>query len=131
MERLIEKRTGTYTETLEAVGLASLLRELRFIGVAIKDEGTHFCVRSATDVARAAWSDLVSPGYPYIWERSKESRPALEDVIDYEGEKEKRKASKKVGKKSKAALELHEIEAGMEPVPGINTATILASMRKG
>jgi hypothetical protein len=55
----------------------------------------------------------------------------MSDVLDYEGEKEKRDAGRKVGKKAKGALESQDVEPPPEARPEINTATILASMRKG
>jgi len=39
MDCYIDKETGTYAETLEAVGLASAIRELGFRGVRVKGQG--------------------------------------------------------------------------------------------
>jgi hypothetical protein len=131
MKLSIQKKTGTYAETLEAVGTASLLSELGFGAVTIKDEGSQFQVRTSKELAPEQWSEHISPGYPYIWESSKEPEPAQQHIVDYESEKIKRDAARKAGKKSKAKLEAQEIEAAPEPVPELSTAAILASMRKG
>jgi hypothetical protein len=130
MECWIEKKTGTYAETLEVVGLASAAREVGFHGVTVSDHGSRFRVYAAGDLEPAGGAS-VSVGFPYIWERSKEPRPPVNDVLDYEGEKEKRDAGRKAGKKAKGALELQDVEPPPEARPEINTATILASMRKG
>jgi hypothetical protein len=131
MEQFIEKKTGSYAETLEAIGLSSLLRELGYPRVKITDEGSHFLVHSPVDVPPEQWKEPVAPGYPYIWERSKEAEPQVSGLLDYESEKEKRDAAKKIGKKGKAKLETQDIDVGAEARPEIHNATILASMRKG
>ena len=131
MKLAIEKKTGTYAETLEAVGVASLLTELGFGSVTIEDKGTQFQVSTSTDPAPEQWPEYISPGYPYIWEGSKEPKPELQRIVDYEAEKIKRDAARKAGKKSRAKREEQEIEAAPEPVPELSTAAILASMRKG
>jgi hypothetical protein len=128
MDWSVERRTGTYAETLEAVGLASTLRELGFRGVRITDRGSHFEINGAPPTEFAS---RVSAGYPYIWEKSKEpERPAI-PFLDYEGEKEKRDAARKRGKKGHAVLDAQEIESAGEARPELSVATILASMRKG
>ena len=53
----------------------------------------------------------------------------MQSQLDYEGEKEKRDAGRKAGKKAKGALELQDVEPPPEARPEIHTATILASMR--
>jgi hypothetical protein len=127
MDCYIDKKTGTYAETLEVVGLASAAHELGFCGVRVKDKGTHFHIHSEQD---SAAHSVLSAGYPYIWLKSKEpERPTIR-FLDYEGEKEKRDAAKKVGKKAKTALDAVEIEAPAVH-PELNPATMLASMRKG
>ncbi len=133
MNLAIKKKTGTYAETLEAVGLGSLLAELGFGIVAIKDAGLQFELSTTEDPRPGEWPLAISAGYPYIWERSKEDpKPDLGwTILDYEGEKIIRDAARKATKKSKAKLELQELEAGPEPAPELSTATMLASMRKG
>ena len=131
MEKLVVKRTGTYADALEAIGLASLLSELGFSGVTILDEGPHFKIRSQSDVAPEQWPNAISLGYWYIWEKSKEQKPDQPKVIDYEAEKEKRDKQRKLSRKVKNALEPLDIESSGAPVPELATAAILSSMRKG
>jgi hypothetical protein len=131
MNFVIGKKTGTYAETLEAVGLASLMGELGFGTVNICDKGGEFVLRTSKDPQPGNWPAFIQPGYPYIWENSKEAKPDLPWVVNYEEEKTKRDAVRKAGKKSKANLEAHDIEAPAPPVPELNTAVNLASMRKG
>ena len=129
MDWHIEKHTGTYSECLEAIGTASMLRELGFPDVRIRDRGSHFQVHAA-ELGKLA--SRVSAGYPYIWRRSKEAqRPAIPDLIDYEDQKEKRDAGRRRGKKGEAALESQNLEPLPDARPEINVATILESMRKG
>lgn len=129
MHWAIEKTTSTYSETLEAIGLASTIRELGFCAVRLTDQGAQFQIHA--DDSPAHLASRLSAGYPYIWEKSKEpQRPAI-PFLDYEGEKEKRDAALKRGKKGRAALDSQDIEAAPEARPEINVATILASMRKG
>lgn len=126
------KRTGTYAETLEAIGIASALREVGFTGVTITDEGSQFRIHTTVELVPKQLSASVSPGYPYIWEKGKEpQKPAISYLLDYAGEREKRDAARKVGKKAKDELQAQDVEGLPEVRPEISTATILASMRKG
>jgi hypothetical protein len=131
MERWIEKKTGTYAETIEASGLADLLCELGFSNVVVSDEGSEFRIHTASGTPAGNWKASLSAGFPYTWEKSKEPKPALSNVLDYEGEKEKRDTARKAGRSAQAVMESQEIEGIAEARPEINTATILASMRKG
>src|SRR5579863_3597313 len=127
MDCWIDKKTGTYAETLEAVGLASAVRELGFRAVRVTDQGAQFHIHSEQN---SIPNGNLSAGYLYIWDKSKEPQRPTIPFLDYLGEKEKRDAAKKTGKKAKAALDSQEIEAPSVR-PELNTATILASMRKG
>lgn len=127
MDCWINKKTGTYSETLEAIGLASAARELGFPGVRVMDRGAQFHIHSERD---SVPTRRLSAGYLYIWDKNKEPQRPDVPLLDYLGEKEKRDAAKKVSKKTKAALGSQEIEAPSAR-PELNTATILASMRKG
>ena len=130
MDWSIEKRTGTYAEALEAIGLASTIRELGFRAVRVTDQGTQFQIQTGDRPTHL--SSHLSAGYPYIWKKSKEpQRPAIPDLLDYEDQKEKRDAARKRGKKGDAALDSQGIEALPGARPEINIATILESMRKG
>jgi len=85
MDCYIDKETGTYAETLEAVGLASAIRELGFRGVRVTDQGTQFRVHSDQD---SAPNNALSAGYLYVWKKSKEPECPTIPLLDYEGEKE-------------------------------------------
>ncbi len=128
MDCFVDKKTGTYAETLEAVGLASAIRELGFSGVRVTDMGTHFRIHAYDQ--DSASNSALSAGYLYVWKKSKEPECPTIPFLDYEGEKDKRDAAKKTTKKAKAALDSLEIEAPATR-PELATATILESMRKG
>lgn len=132
MKYCIDKKTGTYAETLEAIGLAGTLRELGFTGVTITDDGSRFCIHSPVDLPPEGWENCITAGYPYIWKRSKESdKPELPRVVDYEAGKVDRDAVRKACKKSKGKLQAEDIEGLPEVRPEIDTAAMLESMRKG
>ncbi len=87
----LTKKTGTYADALEAIGVGSLLEEAGYGEVEIRDSGTEFVV-TANSSPEGSWPKFCA-GYPYIWERRKEpERPATAWVIDYEREREKRQA---------------------------------------
>lgn len=137
MQQLIHKITGTYADALEAIGAASLLEDLGFSSIMVKDEGPYFTVQSKQDLHPHQWQP-PSVGYPYIWERSKEPQKPPVDYLDYEDAKQKRDALRKFEEaqkrsrgKLKSALEAQDIEPPPGPPPSFSTASILASMRKG
>jgi hypothetical protein len=128
----IDKKTGTYAETLEAIGLAGALREVGFTGVTITDDGARFRIHSPIDLPPERWDTCVTAGFPYIWKRSKEAqKPELPRVIDYEAGKVNRDAARKAGKKSKGKLQAQDVEGLPEVEPEIDNAAMLESMRKG
>ena len=130
MKRLVEKKTGTYADTLEAVGTAGLLRDLGHRNVTILDHGPAFEILSE-DLPFENWSMPVSPGFTYIWEKGKEkTRPPIDNLLDYEEERQKRDAVRKRREKTREALADQDVELP-EAHPEIGTATALASMRKG
>lgn len=130
MNWLIHKNTGTYAETLEAVGLAMLAREIGFSGVRIEDHGSHYAIH-VQGGAPTMMASAFAAGYLYIWEKSKEPERPTIPFLDYEDEKKKRDAAKGLSKKGQAVLEAQEIESAPEARPELHVATILASMRKG
>ncbi len=136
MNVVIHKKTGTYADALEAVGVAHLYQELGFTGVTIRDAGPNFEVSAKT--APQSWSK-PTPGFPYIWEQTKEPEaPAYAWIVDYEKEKEKREVFKKFKEAQKRARNRtqqlaadQDIETPPPPSPEFAPAAILASMRKG
>ncbi len=132
----IAKKTGTYADSLQAIGTANLIEEIAGRQTVIRDMGPFFQVECASDVLPAQWKP-PSPGFYYIWLRSKErEKPPGILVMDYEEEQRRAKANKENRKKIKKevlnkALEEQGI-AGIEEVdPEYRFAAILASMRKG
>src|ERR1700722_4385893 len=115
MDWCIEKKTGTYAETLAAVGLASAARELGFPSVRVTDLGGQFQIHS--DGEQLGPDLALSVGYPYIWEKSKEPQRPTIPFLDYEDEKQKRDAGRKQGKKAKAVIESQDIETAPEARP--------------
>jgi hypothetical protein len=135
MQHLIDKRTGTYADALEAIGIASLLRDLGSTGITITDDGSCFRVQGLDPPD--PWS-TPSPGYPYIWESAKEEKPDISWIFDYVDAKQKREASnkflqaqRKAQSKVRTALEILDLEPPSPPPPETGRAVILASMRKG
>jgi len=134
----VVKKTGTYADTLLAVGLAHLLGELGGGAVTISDAGEEFGLRPGYELPPPEEWPPLSPGYPYIWEKSKERERPPGNVIDYEHIKEeeklRREHEKRLGK-AKAKVGAGLAEAGLgapsEPHPELRMATIMASMRKG
>ena len=130
----VDKATGTYADTLEAVGVATLLRDLDAGAPVIRDLETHFVV---TTGSTADTTGSISAGFPYIWDSIKEpQKPNVDNILDYQGERQKRDASVKFEQsrkkgKLKAQLEDQQLEAPPKPHAETGTSVILASMRKG
>ena len=131
----VTKGTGTYADSLRAIGIACLLEEISGTQTIIRDIGTHFQVECSVDVQPALWK-TPAPGFYYIWRKSKEKeRPMGVLVLNYEEEQSRAKAKEKGGKKKKEALNKALEEQGLAASEGINReyrpAAILESMRKG
>ena len=131
----VAKGTGTYTDSLMAIGTASLLEEISGTQTIIRDMGTHFQIESSADVPDEQWRP-PSPGFYYIWRKSKEKeKPHGIRVLDYEEEQGRVKAKEKSNKKKKEALNKALEEQGLSPIESINReygpSAILESMRKG
>lgn len=100
----IIKESGTYSNALEAVGLATILSEV--VGeraVQVLDEGLYFRIH----LNKPTTGDMVNntdyfQSIPYIKVKSDTTKKGLAIVIDYEKEKQKK------GNFSKFAQELHK-----------------------
>jgi hypothetical protein len=132
----IPKRTGTYADTLQAIGLADLVHTLGGEVPLIMDMGSEFQI-SMKQWKPENWA-APDPGYPYIWDSKKESKPPTSQFLDYRREVEKRdaareasKANAKTRKRIKDKLQEQGLEVPDAPKPELALATILASMRKG
>ena len=84
----VPKRTNTYAEVLEAIGLASLVEELTVSEVRILDHGDCFILEGKELPPVEQWP-VVEPGYPFIYLKQDGSMPKGW-VLDYEREKEGR-----------------------------------------
>jgi hypothetical protein len=133
----VPKRTGTYADTLEAIGVASLLEELHYSTVTIRDSGTGFSILAADGPNPASWPP-VTPGFPFVWkdDATGNAPPSLPQVLDYLAAKAQNERWKKFNdsqKKSRSAQAA--IEAGIEvperPTQTYFTASTIESMRKG
>lgn len=135
MKIYVEKVTGTYADTLKAVGLADLLAEVTVQDVHIRNLGAVFEVEGANPESVESWP-IITPGYPYIFD-SKDTDIPAGWVIDYEREKERAKAVKEFAKKNKnkGILESTLREQGLVAPEGpsmeYRMASFMASMRKG
>ncbi len=143
MKVTIEKRTGTYADTLHAVGVGSLLEELGFTSARLRDANGVFEAEGTGEAEPSAWPP-VSPGYPYIWEPSKEgapkkgvpqSKPLFSKVLDYEAAKQQNERWKvyrnSLGKSKGKAAATSTTDAPDPPPPDYFVAAMLASMRSG
>ena len=74
LKKLIPKKSGTYADALCAIGYASLLAELCGASVRIEDVEFAYQISSEDGLPPEAWK-APSPGYRYIWRKSKEARP--------------------------------------------------------
>lgn len=132
----IPKTTGTYADSLRAIGTATLLEEISDTQTIIKDMGANFQIECSSDIVSEQLSP-PSPGYYYIWRKSKEKgKPQGGLILDYEEEKSKADAIKKSGgKKKKETLDKALTEQGLVGLENVHQeyrpATILESMRMG
>jgi len=134
LEILIPKKTGTYADSLCAVGYASLLAELRDSSSNIEDVGHSYRVICEEGTPPEDWKP-PSPGFLYIWRRKKGLRPLGSQVMDYEQEQalaEAAKKSRSIAKAKKKVIEALE-EASDVAVPANDPeyrfAAIIESMR--
>jgi hypothetical protein len=134
----VNGKTGTYADTLQAIGVASLLRECGHEKVVVRGAGGRFEIAVARSLDEDEWKP-PSAGFPYVWERSKEPEPEhVRLILDYEGEKEKdeawkayEKGLKKSKGKGRELLEEQGLEEPARPSRDLVMAKMLASMRKG
>lgn len=138
MKLSIDKKTGTYADTLHAVGMATLAHELGLGTIHLQDEGGSYIISTSNELPPEEWCP-VSPGYPYVWlssDKKDQPRPVLPIVLDYENERQKnerRKAfEKSQGKSKKNKVTVPDgVEVPEKSSAQYFTAAILASMRSG
>lgn len=136
MKKVIDvpKITGTYADSLRAIGTANLLEEMTGKKTIIKDLGAHFQVECSADVQPEQWN-APTPGFYYIWRKSKEKeKPLGVLVLDYEEEQRRAKLKENNNNKEKILNKAIE-EQGLLSVEPVHreyrSAAILESMRKG
>jgi hypothetical protein len=135
----VPKLSGTYADTLRAVGTACLLEELTKKEAVIKDADTHFSIEYDANIEPDAW-EPPSPGYYFIWLRSKKEPNPGGMVLNFENEQQIVKAQKVLNSKNRKKNTKKMIskaldDAGLEPMASAHQeysmAAILASMRMG
>lgn len=131
----VPKGTGTYADSLRAIGTASLLEEISGTQAIIRDMGTHCQIECPKDVSPEGLKP-PSPGFYYIWKKSKEKdKPSGVLVLDYEEEKSRADGQKKGAAKRKKVIDTALEEQGLttigKPHREYRPAAILESMRKG
>ncbi len=131
----ISKGTGTYADSLRAIGIADLLKELTGNETLIKDVGTHFQIEYDDKILPEKWK-VPTPGFYYIWRKSKEkTKPQGALVLDYEAEqnrvKGQKKGSRKVKKEIEKVMQEQDLVSDEKINPEYRPSSILESMRKG
>ncbi|MEW6541542.1 MAG: hypothetical protein AB1402_08020 [Bacillota bacterium] len=136
MRYVVPKRTLTYADTLEAVGLGSLLEEITGSEVRLMDRGDRYVLEGKQPDPSPDWPS-ITPGYPFIYLKADGEMPAGQ-VMDYEREREKanqlkefRQATGKKQLKLVQALAEQGLSEPPSPLPEYRMASFLASMRKG
>lgn len=132
-EFLVPKETGTYADSLRAIGTADLLEEISGISATIRDIGTHFHIECSEKVSLEKLKPPL-PGFYYIWRKSKEGKPPGILVLDYE-EEQNIARQKKERQKKKNSINTALEEQGLATTEKLHReyrpAAILESMRKG
>lgn len=132
----VPKGTGTYADSLRAIGTAGLLEELTGTQTKIRDAGTYFQIECSAEISPGQWEQPL-PGFYYIWRKSKENeKPLGRLVLNYEEEKSRADKNKKSGgKKKKESMNKALEEQGLQSIEPVDReyrpAAILESMRKG
>jgi hypothetical protein len=119
----IPKKTGTYADVLAAAGLADLLSSIRIAQQTLKseiiDRGTHFEVRTDSDIQGLPSSMGCDPGFQYVDVPSKQAKGVPSEiprglVLDYAAEKEREtryRAALKMRKQRKDSQAAMDAEA--------------------
>jgi hypothetical protein len=134
MIRSIEKKSGTYADSLEAVGWSTLMAELGVRGVEIRDEGWRFVITGEGDIPANALPKL---GFWFISDSKNPAPRSADWALDYDAERKKEEARRefeKATKKKKGvarAAEGGDLVAPDPPKPELKLAKMIASMRKG
>lgn len=117
-EYLVPRGTLTYADTLEAIGLASLLKELTVAEVRLRHTNEGYLV-TGEDLPETHLWPPIEPGYPFIYEPIDGQVPPGW-VVDYAQERAKnqrlREFRRATGKKREQMLQALR-EKGLEELP--------------
>jgi hypothetical protein len=127
MELKIQKKTFTYADILEAVGVADLVAELTGEDARIEDVGPEFCVRADGGREPETWKP-PSSGYPLIFVRKKDDAPPLGWFLDYESDQQKAQALRSAPRGDKGVSKGDNLP---HPSREYRIAAVLASLRMG
>jgi len=139
----IPRETNTYADVLMALGTASLLNEIYGdeARIKIENKGDNFSIEVSSDKGLEFLDNYtrLDIGYPFVKQKTDEIIPnGVEDVFDYEKNKEIEEAYKKFGNtsgKRRNKIINKMIDSGFdkpqEPNPILKLHKIMASMRKG
>lgn len=137
MRYIVPKRTSTYADVLEAVGMASLVEELAGPGVRILEQGDSYILEGKIIPPLPEDWPKVEPGYPFIYLRE-DGNPPIGWVLYYEQERKKaeeqrgfRKAADKKRERILQVLREQGMDEPPTPVPEYQIALFLAQMRRG
>ncbi len=134
--QIVPNKTGTFADTLEAIGIATLFLELGYAPVEIRRGRGTWEVTARNGPQLDLWPRPL-PGFPYVWLAENEegkTRPPM-DQLDYNAERERSNrwtAWRKQAKEKTAQREAREAAGVGEPDPPhphFQTAFVLASMR--
>jgi len=135
MIRRVDKKTGTYSDALEAVGWGSLMAELGVRNVEIQDDGTQFTLRGDGDLEL---DYHAKPGFWFVADAKNQTPKVAEWFLDYEVERGKEeaqreyeKATRKKSKTMAGKAEAGDLVVPDPPKPELRLAKLISSMRKG
>jgi len=136
----VPKMSGSYADTLVAVGVADLVAELAHhdAQVSIRDEGGVYIVTVTPALDTDTLGDRgISPGYTYLLVKRDDGRaPLVGNVFHYEEQKEREglaRAASKAARSSKAkrVAEQQGVEVDFAIDPELQVFKIYNSMRVG
>jgi hypothetical protein len=135
MIHIVDKRTGTYGDSLEAIGWGTLMEEMGVRKVEIRDEGSRFLVRGNGDLNVERPARL---GFWFVVDQKNPAPKGADWVLDYDLERGKeeaireyQKTTKKNSKTVARAQESGDLVAPDPPKPELRLAKMISSMRKG
>jgi len=132
--RVVEKKTGTYADALEAIGWATLLEELGARRVEVRDYGWKFVINGEGDIPK---SGPPGRGFWFIADSKNPAPGAAEQILDYDVERKKDEIARSFEKATKkkrgvaSAVSSGDLVRPDPPKQELKLAKMIASMRKG